>query len=167
LISKEVYHPRVDEEKVGDVVERRPELDLALVQLTPDTSTTSAKFANALCFQAEPPQMLLKGSQINQGSWSEVDGMSSGLVSLLTYGRCYMKPKRPLGHLKIYFREWRAYSVNAIFGAVNSSICEGMRGASIVQYETGGVGGIFHLADGSNCFNAHLDDLVPEGWQLA
>jgi hypothetical protein len=164
LISKEVYHPHVDEEKIGDVLDRRPELDVALVQLTPDTS---AKFTNACYFQAETPRMLLESSQINQGSWSEVDGMSSGLVSLLTYGRCYMKPERPLGHPKIAFTEWRAYSVNAMFGAINNTICEGMRGAPLVQCETGGVGGFFDFANGSNCINAHVDDLVAEGWQLA
>jgi hypothetical protein len=54
-----------------------------------------------------------------------------------------------------------------MFGAVNNTICEGMCGAPIVQCETGGVGGFFHLSNGLNCFTAHLDDLVAEGWQLA
>jgi hypothetical protein len=111
--------------------------------------------------------MLLEGFQIEQVSWSKVDGMSSGLVNLLTYGKCYLKPKRPAGHSEIEPRQWEARSVNAIFGAVNNTICEGMCGAPIVQCETGGVGGFFHLSDGLNCLTAPLDDLVAEGWKLA
>jgi hypothetical protein len=164
LTSQEVYHPFADEDKIGDVIDARPELDIALVELTP---TASEKFTNTCYFQAETPRVLLEGSEIKQGSWSEVDGMSSGLVSLLTYGRRFLKPKRPAGHPETEFREWQAYSVDAMFGAVNNAICEGMCGAPIVQCETGGVGGFFHLSDGLNCFTAHLDDLVAEGWQLA
>lgn len=164
LISQEVYHPFADEDKIGDVIDTRSELDIALVELTP---AASAKFTNACYFQAETPRMLLEGSQIEEGSWSEVDGMSSGLVSLLTYGLHHMKPRRPAGHPEIEFREWEAYSVDAIFGAVNNAICDGMCGAPIIRCETGGVGGFFHLSDGLNCFSAHLDDLIAEGWQLA
>ncbi|KAH8682817.1 hypothetical protein BGZ60DRAFT_398780 [Tricladium varicosporioides] len=164
LTSQEVYHPFANEDRIGDVIDTREELDIALVKLTP---TASERFTNNCYFQAETPRMLLQGSQIRQGSWSEVDGMSSGLVSLLTYGKRYLKPKRPAGHPKIDFGEWKAYSVDAIFGAVNNTICDGMCGAPIVQCETGGVGGFFHLSDGLNCFTAHLDDFIAEGWQLA
>jgi hypothetical protein len=164
LISQEVYHPFADEDKIGDIIDARPELDIALVELTP---AASEKFTNACYFQAETPRVLLKGSEIKQGTWFEVDGMSSGLVSLLTYGQRYLKPERPAGHPAIEFRKWEAHSVDLIFGAVNNTICEGMCGAPIVQCETGGVGGFFHLSDGLNCFAAHLDDLVAEGWQLA
>ncbi|KAG9237870.1 hypothetical protein BJ875DRAFT_516761 [Amylocarpus encephaloides] len=142
LISKEVYHPYVGEDKIGDVIDTRPELDIALVKLT---STAGRKFTNACYFQAETPRMLLEGLKIESGTWSEVDGMSSGLVSLLTYGKHYFKPKWPAGHPVIEFREWRADSVNIMFGAVNNPICEGMCGAPIVQCETGGVGGFSHL----------------------
>jgi hypothetical protein len=164
LISKEVYHPSADEDKIGDIIDTRPELDIALVK---PTLAASAKFTNTCYFQAETPRVLLEGFQIKQGSWSEVDGMSSGLVNLLSYGRYYLKPKRPAGHPEIEFRKWLAYSVDAMFGAVNNTICDGMCGAPIVRCETGGVGGFFHLSDGLNCFTAHLDDLVAEGWQLA
>ncbi|KAL5324693.1 hypothetical protein ACEPPN_009241 [Leptodophora sp. 'Broadleaf-Isolate-01'] len=164
LISKEVYHPYAGEDKIGDIIDTRPELDIALVELTP---TASERFTNTCYFQAETPRALLEGSEIKQGSWSEVDGMSSGLVTLLTYAKRFSKPKRPAGHPEIEFRRWEAHSVDAMFGAVNNTICEGMCGAPIVQCETGGVCGFFHLSDGLNCFTAHLDDLVAEGWQLA
>lgn len=75
LISQEVYHPFADEDKIGDIIGARPELDIALVELTP---TASEKFTNTCYFQAETPRVLLEGSEIKQGSWSEVDGMSSG-----------------------------------------------------------------------------------------
>ncbi|TVY39746.1 hypothetical protein LOCC1_G005486 [Lachnellula occidentalis] len=164
LISQEVYHPSADEDKIGDVIDARPELDIALVELTP---TASEKFTNTCYFQAETPRMLLESSEMKQGSWSEVDAMSSGLITLLAYGRRFMKPKRPAGHPEIEFREWQAFAVDAMFGAVNNSICEGMCGAPIVQCDTGGVGGFFHLSDGLTCITAHLDDLVAEGWKLA
>jgi hypothetical protein len=164
LISQEVYHPFADEDKIGDVVDARPELDIALVKLMP---TASEKITNSCYFQAESPRVLLAAFEIKPGSWSEVDGMSSGLVSLLTYGRCYLKPKRPAGRPEIKFTEWQAYSIDAIFGAVNNTICEGMCGAPIVQSKRGGVAAFFHLSDGLNCFTPHLDDLVAEGWQLA
>jgi hypothetical protein len=61
-----------------------------------------------------------------------VDGISSCLVSLLTYRRRYLKPKRPARYPEIEFREWQAYSVDAMFRAVNNIICEGMCGAPIV-----------------------------------
>jgi hypothetical protein len=158
-----VHHPYANEDKIGDIIDARPELDVAFVKLTP---STCAKFTNTCYFQAETPRMLLEGSQITEGSCSEVDGMSSGLVSLLAYGECHRKPERPIGHPQITFREWDAARIDAIFGAVNGPICEGMRGAPIVQCETGGVGGFFHMSDGMNCLSAHLDDLIAEGWQL-
>jgi hypothetical protein len=165
LVSKEVYHPYAGEDKIGDIIDTRPELDIALVKLT---SAAAGKFTNACYFEAKTPRMLLRGSEMESGCWFEVDGMSSGLVSLLRYGASYRKPPRPAGHPAIEFRKWTAHSVDAMFGAVNNTICEGMCGAPIVQCETGGVGGLFHLFDGLNCLAAHLlDDLVAEGWQLA
>lgn len=104
LTSKEVYHPFADEDKIGDVTDERPELDIGLVELTP---AASGKFTNTCYFQAAIPKKLLDSSEIDQGSWFEVDGMSSGLVSLLTYGRRYMKPRGPAGHPEIDFREWK------------------------------------------------------------
>jgi hypothetical protein len=90
LISTEVFHPFADGDKIGDVINTRPDLDVALVKLTP---IASKNFCNTCYFQAETPQRLLEGYQIEEGSWFEVDGMSSGLVSLLAYGERYMAPK--------------------------------------------------------------------------
>jgi hypothetical protein len=163
LLSNEVRHPKVGEDMIGTVSDTRPELDIAFVKLTP---AASASFTNECNFQAEPPRSLKPGDMIEAGSWSEVDGMSSGLVSLMAYGKYFMTPVRADGYPEIPFEQWKAMSVNAIFGAVNSTISEGICGAPIVECETGGVTGFFHLSDGTNCLSVHLDDLIAEGWQV-
>ncbi|PKX90721.1 uncharacterized protein P174DRAFT_376226 [Aspergillus novofumigatus IBT 16806] len=163
LLSNEVYHPRVGGDMIGTVSDTRPELDIAFVKLTP---AASASFTNECNFQAEPPRSLMPGDMIEAGSWSEVDGMSSGLVNLMAYGKYFMAPIRPIGHPAIPFERWKAITVNAVFGAINSTISEGICGAPIVGCESGGVTGFFHLSDGTNCLSVHLDDLIAEGWQV-
>lgn len=162
-LSTEVYHPRATADKIGEVFDTRPELDVALVSLTP---AASANFTNNCYFQAQPPRMLLEGHQIKQGSWSEMDSMSSGLVSLMAYGTMFEKPKRPPGHPPIEFRHWRPFTLSSLFGVINTAVSEGVCGAPIVNCDTSGVGGFFHLFDGTNCVTAHLDDMVAEGWQV-
>lgn len=95
-----------------------------------------------------------------------MDGMSSGLVSIMAYGSYLFEPKRPPGHPPIDFRGWKSQILSSMFGAVNTAISEGVCGAPIVDCDTGGVGGFFHLFDGTNSLTAHLDDLVAEGWQV-
>jgi hypothetical protein len=144
LLSNEVYHPRATANKIGEVFDTRPELDISLVSLTP---AASKSYKNSSCFQAEPPRVLLEGNQIEQGTWSELDGMSSGLVTVMAYGIMNMKPTHPPGHPPIEFRDWRPYTVSSIFGAINSAISEGICGAPIVNCDTGEIGGFFHLFD--------------------
>ncbi|KAJ5720921.1 uncharacterized protein N7483_008855 [Penicillium malachiteum] len=163
LTSGEVYHPNTDGELIGTVVDTRPELDISLVTLTP---ASSRSFTNSCYFQAEPSTQLLVTNQIKQGSWSEADGMSSGFFSLMNIGIDPMRPKRPIGHPEISFSKWDTRSVNLIFGNVNNTISDGVCGAPIVDIETGGVAGFFHLTNGTFAFCACLDDLVAEGWIL-
>lgn len=164
LNSNEVYHPFASGDKIGEIADERPELVISLVELTPNAS---GQFRNDCYFQGETPKVLLRGSDVIKGSWYEVDGMSSGLVSLLTYAPVWQKPLRPPGHPDIKYSQWGGYSLSAMFGVVNNTICEGMCGAPVVECETGGVAGFFHLSGGFNCLAAQLDDLVAEGWQLA
>ncbi|KAJ5419875.1 uncharacterized protein N7487_003425 [Penicillium crustosum] len=161
LSSKEVYHPFVNGDLVGDIIDTRPELDIALVKLTP---AASSSFTNSCYFQAEPPTRLLEMSQISQGSWSEVDGVSSGLFSMMNIGIQTMQPKRPAGHPEIEFSEWDTRSVDLLFGNVTMAISDGVCGAPIVDAESGGVSRFFHLSDGVFSYSAVLDDLVAEGW---
>ena len=164
LLSEEVYHPFVNGgDLIGEVVDTRPKLDIALVKLIP---VTSSRFTKSCYFQAEPPTRLLEMSQISQGSWSEVDGMSSGLFSMMNIGTYTMQPKRPAGHPEIEFQEWDTRSVDFLFGNVNRAISDGVRGAPIVDVESGGVSGFYHLSDGVFAYSAVLDDLVAEGWGL-
>ncbi|ELR07047.1 hypothetical protein VC83_03350 [Pseudogymnoascus destructans] len=164
LGSNDVFHPTASGEKVGEVIDTRPELDISLVKLTPEALRT---FKNDCYFQAETPRVLLNGADIKPGSWAEVDGMSSGLISLMAYAPKFIKPKRPPGHPDIKYRHWKVDTVSAVFGVVNAIISDGMCGAPIVDCKTGGVQGFFHLSDGLNCYAAHLDDLVAEGWEIA
>ncbi|KAJ9487233.1 hypothetical protein VN97_g6072 [Penicillium thymicola] len=166
LSSDEVYHPFIDGgdlDLIGEVVDDRPKLNIALIKLTP---AASSSFTNSYYFQAEPPTRLLEMSQMSQGSWSEVDGMSSGLFSMMNIGTHTMKPKRPAGHPEIKFEEWEFRSADFIFGNVDRVTSDGVCGAPIVDIESGGVSGFFHLSDGIFAFSATLDDLVAEGWAL-
>ena len=79
-LSTAVDHPRATADKIGKVFDTGLELGVALVSLT---SAASANFTNKCYLQAEPSGLLLKCGQIKPGSWSEVDGISSGLVSML------------------------------------------------------------------------------------
>ncbi|CAG8282784.1 unnamed protein product [Penicillium salamii] len=164
LASNEVYHPFITGgDLIGQVVDSRSELDIALVKLTP---VSSSKFTNSCYFQAQPPSRLLEKSQITLGSWHEVDGMSSGLFSIMNAGVALMKPVRPIGHPEIYFSQWNVRLVNFMFGKVDQEISDGVCGAPIVDADTGGVAGFFHQANGFWGYSAVLDDLVAEGWEV-
>ncbi|KAJ5941063.1 hypothetical protein N7516_001231 [Penicillium verrucosum] len=145
LCSDEVYHPYVNHQKIGDVIDTRPELDISLVKMTP---AVSAKFRNTCYFQAEPPRALLAGAYIKQGSWAEVDGMSSGLLNLCAFARRDEKPVRPPGHPKIPFQQWQSFTLRAIWGVVDGPITDGVCGAPIVNCDDGAVTGFFHPYDG-------------------
>lgn len=68
--SSEVYHPTEEGGfRIGDVVDFRPERDVAFMKLTP---SESHKSTNRLYFQAEKPIRLVLEDEIAQGSWSEV-----------------------------------------------------------------------------------------------
>lgn len=95
LSSNEVYHPAEENGvRIGDVVDSRPKLDVAFMKLTP---SESHKFTNSVYFQPEKPTRLVPEDEITEGSWSEVDGMRSGLVNLLSEGTALFKPERPPG----------------------------------------------------------------------
>ncbi|KAJ5894096.1 hypothetical protein N7495_005787 [Penicillium taxi] len=163
LTSNAVFHPRVNGDQIGQIFHSLPELDIAFVRLTP---TTSANFTNSCYFQAEPPTKLIDGYEIQGGSWSEVDGMSSGLISLMASGRQMLRPIRPAGHPEISYAKWDTRIISLSFGAVNEIISDGICGAPIVDVETAGVVGFFHLFDGTFALHAHIDELIAEGWNL-
>lgn len=162
--SSEVYHPTEEGDvRIGDVVDFRPELDVAFMKLTP---SESHKFTNSLYFQAEKPIRLVLEDEIAQGSWSEVDGKSSGLVSLLSEGTALFKPERPPGRPDIPLSRWRSNTLLQVFGAVNNRMVNGMCGAPIVGCDTGLIQGFVNLGSGYYSRCATLDDLIAEGWAM-
>lgn len=164
LANNEVFHPAPDGDKIGDIVDRYPELDIAMVQLTP---AHSSRFSNQMYFQAEPPQRLVEMCDLVRGTWFEVDGMSTGLVSFLYMIDAWEKPIRPPGHPEIPVLQWKRNNVLRIFGASNPELMDGLCGAPFVEIGTGNVAGFFHLANGDWAECAALDDLITERWEVA
>lgn len=163
LGESEVFHPAYDGDKIGDIVDRYPQFDIAMVRLTPEFSN---RFSNDTYFQAEPPKRLVTAEYLKHGAWFEVDGMSTGLISLAYVGDVMEKPGRPPGHPDIPFLRWRRHCLLRIFGATNPTILDGLCGAPLVEERTGNVAGFFHLANGDFAECAALDDLVAEGWDV-
>jgi hypothetical protein len=164
LASNEVFHPAANGDKIGDIVNRYPELDIAMVQLTP---AHSSHFSNQTYFQAEPPKRLADTSNLVRGTWFEVDGMSTGMLSFQYLIDSFERPVRPLGHPEIPVLRWKRDIAFRIFGASSPQLMDGLCGAPFVEVETGNVAGFFHLANGDWAECAALDDFVTEGWEIA
>lgn len=103
----QVFHPAPHGDKIGDIIKRYPELDIAMVQLTP---ANSHRFTNNTYFQTEPPKHLAQSSDITPGTWFEVDGMSTGLLSFPCLGKALEKPACPITDIPaagfFAFGEW-------------------------------------------------------------
>jgi len=164
LAGDEVFHPTPDGDKIGDIVDRYPELDVAMVQLTP---AHFSHFSNQTYFQAEPPKRLADRSSLVLGTWFEVDGMSTGMLSFQYLVNTFEYPVRPPGHPPIPVLQWKRDVTFRIFGASSPELMEGLCGAPFVEVETGNVAGFFHLGNGDWAECAAVDDLVAEGWEVA
>lgn len=158
--GSQVFHPTPHGDQIGDIVARYPDLDIAIVRPTPANFT---RYTNSNYFQAEPPKSFAESSDMVPGSWFEIDGMSTGMLSLLYSGTSMEKPP---SQTPVPFHRWRHTSLFNIFGATNSQIVEGIRGAPLVEEDTGLVAGFFHLAVGDWEECVAMDDLVAEGWQV-
>lgn len=66
LHETEVFHPTENGDKVGDIVNRYSELDIAMVKLT---LAYSVWFTNDTYFQAEPPTRLAEEHELSYGTW--------------------------------------------------------------------------------------------------
>jgi hypothetical protein len=164
LAGDEVFHPTADGDKIGDIVDRYPELDIAMVQLTP---AHFSHFSNQTYFQAEPPRRLADRSNLVRGTWFEVDGMSTGMLSFQYLRDTFECPVRPPGHPPIPVLQWKRDVAFRIFGASSPELIDGLCGAPFVETETGNVAGFFHLANGDFAECVAIDDLVAEGWEVA
>ena len=162
--NEEVFHPSADGDKIGDIVDRYPELDIAMVQLTP---ANFSRFSNQTYFQAEPPKRLIEAPNPSWGTWFEVDGMSTGMLSFLHLRVSIERPVRPPGHPEIPILKWKRDVAYRIFGASSPELMDGLCGAPFVEAETGNVAGFFHLVSGDWVECAAIDNLVAEGWEVA
>ena len=87
--SDEVYHPTtITGEKIGDICERWPAQDVAMVKLRP-----SIQFSNVENFEATTPRRLLRLSETSYGQWCSADGISCGIVFLEREGRRVVGPE--------------------------------------------------------------------------
>lgn len=115
-----------------------------------------------------PHTGLLESSEIIQGAWSEVDGMSSGILSMVSIGTQMLGPDRPTGHPEIEFANWDTRSLHFMPGNVNNVTVtsDGIHGAPIVDIHTGRVSGVFQESSGPFAFSTVLDNPIAEGWEL-
>lgn len=132
----------------------------------PAASTTLQDSSDRLRHSVLTPLTRLpESSEIMQGAWSEVDGMSSGL-SMMSIGTQMLAPACPIGHPQIEFANWDTRSVYFMFCNIDNVLSDGIYGAPIVDIHTGGVSGVFQHSSGPFAFSAVLDNLTVEGWEL-
>lgn len=79
LSSDEVYHPDETGNRIGQVSQRYPEFDVAMVKLTP---ANADMFTNRIYFKADCPQRLQETNGLQWGAL-KVDSISTSLVPFL------------------------------------------------------------------------------------
>jgi hypothetical protein len=169
LNSDEVYHPTNSGTRIGDIDERWKIHDIALVKLNP-----SIHFDNSIYFQVRSPTRLLRGNDIQQGTWYAVDGMSTGLVYLFSRGVRLEVPPRsacfpPIEYSDFLDENIIHQSVFVTAGPTGGGAADGLCGAPIIEDDFdcgGGVAGFFQLADGNHCLAPVLDELIDRGWAI-
>lgn len=163
--TQQVHHPAPYGDKIGDIVERYPELDVAVMQLTP---ANFGRYTNQTYFQAQAPRRLAEMTDIAPGTWFEVDGVSTGMLSLMYFGNSMEKPVRPPGHPhhEIPVHRWQNNTVVSVFGATNLQLIDGIRGAPPVEKESGLAAGSFHIAVGDWGSTLHLTTLLQKDGRL-
>lgn len=164
--SDEVYHPssRNGGVCIGHIDERFEALDVALMTLYPSTTFTNGEY-----FQAQPPNRLLRSTEIQNHTWCCADGMASGAVFLRVAGVKDRRPPRPPG-IAVPFTEFITENIYRLYGPTAGSIRRGVCGAPIVMddNEDGGIVGFFQLgAEGSAwALSPCLDDLIDRRWTV-
>ncbi|KAL2801742.1 hypothetical protein BJX63DRAFT_416672 [Aspergillus granulosus] len=165
FINSEVYHPssRNGGVCIGHINERFEALDVALVKPYPSTTFTNGEY-----FQAQPPNRLLRSTEVLNNTWCCADGMASGAVYLKVAGIKDRCPPRPAG-INVPFTEFITENIYHLYGPASSNR-EGVYGAPIVvdDNKDGGIVGFFQLgADGSAwALSPCLDDLIDRGWKV-
>ena len=161
-LSDEVYHPTPMGRRVGQIVERLPELDIGLVSLDPSIS-----FSNGRYFQSPNPRRMIPHAQIRAGSNFELDGISTGRLDLVAVGKSFYFNDPVLLAVEsdlVEVQNWRIEISFSVSGPTGELARDGVCGAPFVDSE-GSVGGFFRYSDACSLF-AHtpaLDDLIRRG----
>ncbi len=167
LESEEVFHPTTNDFKIGEISERWPAQDVALVKLDPSIS-----FRNLHYFEAQTPLRLLRSEELQRsktGKWFSVDGMSTGLLFLFLRGVSLCQARRPSSNpIHIDFSNWSTEHVFRLIGPAGGSAKDGIFGAAIVEDdpEMGGVAGFFQFTNDEICLSPVLNELIDGGWTL-
>ena len=162
--SGEVYHPSPSGRRIGHIIQRFPERDIALAQLDP-----SIPFSNSRYFAAPAPSRLICIEEIKAGDWFAVEGISTGRVDLCARGRSWYHPllRNSSCSAPVAYEDWRIESVFSVFGMVGGKAKDGMGGAPVVDGD-GRVGGLCMRVDeaGMWAYTSAIDFLIQEGWAL-
>jgi hypothetical protein len=170
--SDEVFHPTTHGLRIGEISERRPAQDIALVNLYPSIS-----FQNHHYFEAQPPRRLFRSDELEHsktGTWFSVDGISTGLLFLFLRGISLYEGRRPSSDpstVAIDRVKWSREHIFQVISPTGGNVSDGVRGAPIVEENPemgggGGVAGFFKSVDNEICLSPVLDELVDEGWTL-
>ncbi|KAL8871705.1 MAG: hypothetical protein Q9174_002524 [Haloplaca sp. 1 TL-2023] len=160
LQSDDVFHPTEGGTHIGVIDQRFEHLDVALVGLNP-----SINFDNSSYFESDRPRRLLRGNEITLGSWFTLDGISTGLVSLMARGTSMEIPPPPPGATEIRHMDYTLFDA---FGQMGTASEEGVCGAAIVECNVpdGGVAGFFSHGNGDFALAPCLDELVDLSWSV-
>lgn len=71
--------------RIGQIVERLPELDIGLVSL----DDPSISFSNGRYFQAACPRRMIPHAQIRAGNTFQIDGISTGRLDLVSVAKTF------------------------------------------------------------------------------
>lgn len=160
--GQDVYHPHPLGRRIGQIMTRQLDRDIALVQLDP-----SIEFTNARYFEAPSAQRLTPTEELMAGDWFEVDGITTGRIDLcariITHYRSTALPTptqiNPMG--------WETEVGFSSFGPGGAGVTDGVCGAPIVDRD-GRVAGFFRWVDPSGlyAFASAVGPLIAAGWSV-
>lgn len=163
--SDEVYHPTPLGRRIGQIVERLPELNIGLVSLDPSISFTNTRY-----FLAPAPLRMVSHDEIQAGDYYEVDGISTGRLDFVAVGKSYYFEDPTPASVEyecIDVQGWKIELTYSAFGPTGQRARDDVCGAPMVNQE-GRVAGFFRPSDASSLF-AHtpaLDTLIRQGWSV-
>lgn len=128
--GQDVYHSHPLGRRIGQMVTRQLDWDIALVQPDP-----SIAFASTRYFEALSAQRLTPVKELLYGDWFEVEGISTGRIDLCarSTSRCcsLIEPNSdPLDA-----REWKIEVGFSSYGASGAAVIDGGCGAPIFDRE--------------------------------